>query len=479
MRTVAVDALDPHTPRARSGVSRIHLTRDPLIAAALFALSLLLLLPAVDETPFHRDEARWIYRVALLREWRDPLGPRWQDEGYPVRYRSYDEYYRMQGQPPFAGYVFGLGLLLHGRDLTTNGFWIMDHDDAWNAARGHMPAIADLHAARRTNVVIAGLTVVAVYFIGARLTNRAGGVIGALALAIHPLLEDTATRAWSDPLLMLLIALAAVAAYRLADRPTWPRAILLGALLGLGGATKLSPLLLALPLAMLGVIFLLARWPRRRSTVRPPERLGWMLLALPLIAAAVFVAVYPYTWTDPIDHSLNLFEFRAASFRTQAVTFPPAKVEGVADAFRRVGDELGARFSATGRIVDAIERHAGIGLPDAWRDNGLDLALAVVGLELLLVIVCRRGLRGAHAVAALILGAQAMIVILGMGVEYARYLLPVLLAEVVGIGVVAGRVWTMCVTARSTLGRRARSMLHPVPPGPAVVDGIQIVPGNE
>ena len=33
---------------------------------------------------FHRDEARWVYRVNLLREWDDPLGSRWQDEGYPV-----------------------------------------------------------------------------------------------------------------------------------------------------------------------------------------------------------------------------------------------------------------------------------------------------------------------------------------------------------------------------------------------------------
>ncbi|MGH2535298.1 MAG: glycosyltransferase family 39 protein [Thermomicrobiales bacterium] len=449
--------------------------RDPLIAAALFALTLWLLLPAVDQTPFHRDEARWIYRVNLLREWRDPLGPRWQDEGYPVRYRSYDEYYRMRGQPPFAGYVFGLGLLLHGHDATTNGFWIMDRDNAWNAARGNMPAPDDLHAARRTNVVIAALTVVAVYVVGRRLTNRVGGAVGALALAVHPLLEDTATRAWSDPLLMLLVALAAIAAYRLADRPTWIRAILLGTLLGLGGATKLSPLVLALPLAVIGTIFLSQRWLRvRRGAQQAPDRLGWQLLAVPLIACAAFVAVYPYLWTNPIAHTSALFEFRADSFRAQAVAFPPAKVDGLADAFRRIGDELGARFSTTGRIVDAVERHTGIDLPNAWRDNGLDLAVAVVGLELLVVIVARRGLRSAHALAAAVIGGQAAIVVAGMGVEYARYLLPVLLLIVICIGVVAGSAW-LAVSRLAGVWFARSSLGGPLSPkrlsaGPAVAE---------
>ncbi|MGH2557850.1 MAG: glycosyltransferase family 39 protein [Thermomicrobiales bacterium] len=471
-------------PAGRIGPTHLRtlVTRDPLIAAVLFAFTLWLILPAVDETPFHRDEARWIYRVNLLREWSDPLGPRWQDEGYPIRYRSYDENYRMRGQPPFAGYVFGLGLLLQGRDATTNGYWIMDRDDAWNAARGHMPSAGDLRAARRTNVVIAGLTVVAVYFIGKRLTNRLGGVIGALALAVHPMLEDTATRAWSDPLLMLLIALAAVASYRLADRPTWPRAIMLGTLLGLGGATKLSPLLLALPLAGLGALFLVERWWRsRRGATLPGRRLGWMLLAVPLIAFVVFVAVYPFTWTSPINHSYDLFAFRADSFRRQAAAFPPAEVNGLPDAFRRVGDELGARFSATGRIVDEVEQHSGIGLPDAWRDNGFDLAVAVVGLELLVVLLARRGLRSAHALAAFVFGGQALMIIVSMGVEYARYLLPVLLLVVVCIGVVAGQGWIALRrlwATRDRLGRVARPSPRPISPRPALTEGIQIGPGN-
>jgi hypothetical protein len=312
------------------------------------------------------------------------------------------------------------------------------------------------------------------------LSNRIGGIIGALALAVHPLLEDTATRAWSDPLLMLLVALAAVAAYRLADRPTWPRAILLGTLLGLGGATKLSPLLLTLPLAMIGAIVLGQRWLRaRRGDTQPPDRLGWHLLAVTLVAFALFVAVYPYTWTDPVDHTYTLFEFRADSFRAQAAAFPPAKVDGLTDAFRRIGDELGARFSATERIVVALDWRDHDNPSTTWPKDGYDLAVAIVGLLLLIVMVARRGLRSAHALVAAVIGGQAAIVLLGMGVEYARYLLPVLLLVVICIGVAAGQTWTAVARLIEARVSARRSTPRAVPIGTALTEGLPMTPRNE
>lgn len=219
----------------RPATSRAPGQWDALIALVLFGFTLWRLLPAAETTPFHRDEARWVHRVYLLHEWADPFGPRWQDEGYPEGGRSWDERYRMRDQPPLAPYVFALGLLAQGRDLQTNGFWDMDRDDAWNVAAGNLPSPGDLAAARRTNVAVAALIVVAAYLLGRRLAGRVAGVAGALLLALHPLLLYTATRAWTDPTMALCVALAAVAAYRLADRPSWPRALVLGALLGLGG----------------------------------------------------------------------------------------------------------------------------------------------------------------------------------------------------------------------------------------------------
>ena len=70
-----------------------------MLAVTLFAVTVLRLWPGIDDTPFHRDEARWIANASLLREWRHPLSLRWQDEGYRNVYGSLDEVNRRRAQP--------------------------------------------------------------------------------------------------------------------------------------------------------------------------------------------------------------------------------------------------------------------------------------------------------------------------------------------------------------------------------------------
>jgi hypothetical protein len=84
----------------------------------------------------------------------------------------------------------------------------------------------------------------------------------------------------------------------------------------------------------------------------------------------------------------------------------------------------------------------------------MDLALAIVGAELLLAAVVRRGLRSAHALVAAVLGGAAALVVLSMGVEYARYLYPVLLFETVCLGIAAGTAWDLL---SGWVGRRGPS----------------------
>ena len=225
----------------RSGI------RTTLALTVLTVATLWRLWPAIETTPFHRDEARWIGNSALLREWRDPFGVRWQDEGYRNVYGTIDEVNRRRSQPPLAMYLFGIGLIVQGEGLPTTGYWIMTEDRQWNVDHGNMPSDAELRAARRTNVVVALLSVVALYFLGTLLTNRIGGLVAGLIYALHPLVLATSTRAWSDPLLVLWIVLAAVAMAWLGSRPSIARGAVVGVLLGLGAATKLSPLLWRLP----------------------------------------------------------------------------------------------------------------------------------------------------------------------------------------------------------------------------------------
>ena len=429
------DAAATENPTApEKAVSRRWL--DLVLVGFLIVATLWRLLPAVSATPFHRDEARWLSNSSLLREWRHPLGIKWQDEGYTDVHGTIDERNRRRSQLPFAMYVLGAGVFLQRGELPDNSYWIMSQGNEWNAAQGNMPSEGELKAGRRTDVAIAVLTVIALFAIGTLLMNRVGGLVSALVYAVHPLTRDTASRAWSDPLLVLMVALSALAAYRLAQRPTWGRALVLGTALGLGGARDLSPLLVAAAAGVVGVLILLwqvlSRQPRDRLV-----KLGFGLIAVPAIAFAVFVAVYPYLWTDPIDHTKRMFDFRTDSFDMQGVSFPAAKVEDRADALRRVGDELGARFSVGGLIAETFDQ-------DDWSSfRNLDLALAVVGWLVILGLLVSRGIAWPQSLMAGLVAVQAAAVIFGMGVEYARYLVPVLLAVALGAGVTLGTVWDL------------------------------------
>ncbi len=235
---------------------------DLAIIIALVVCTFLRLNPAVTSTPFHRDEARWIGNSAILRDWRHPLSDRWQDEGYPVRYGTLDEANRRRSQPPLAMYLIGIGIWLQGAGLPTNGYWIMSQDTDWNIDHGNMPTSEQLTAGRRTNLVVTILTVILIYLIGRKVTNRIGGLVGALIYGMHPLVLVTGVRAWSYPLLVFLIAAATLTAIHFAQRPRWSTAVLLGLLLGLGGATKLSPLVLASGIGVLafGLLAASIRW---------------------------------------------------------------------------------------------------------------------------------------------------------------------------------------------------------------------------
>jgi Dolichyl-phosphate-mannose-protein mannosyltransferase len=441
--------------------------RDIPIALALFVLAVWHALSFVDVTDFHRDEARWIHRAHFFRDFTDPASPTW-DDGIGTR-----------GQPPLGSYLMGLGLTLQGRDLDTNGWWEMGKSEAWNRARGRMPVRADLEAGRRTNAVINGLTVVAIYFLARRLSNRLGGFVAGFIFAYHPLATLVGSRAFSDPLLGLLVALAALTAVALADRPSWPRAVLLGVLLGLGGAAKLSPLLLAVPLALVGLALLVHGMPWRlpraqRLARRRPLTLGWMLLVLPVVAFAAFVAAYPYLWSHPVERSLLLFDFRTSEMENQGEIWENHQVDGPTDAFERVGTTLGQTYSTSDYFAQEVEARTDW----TWDRPELDLRLGVAGLVLLALLALLHGATSRYGLAAFVLFGQAALIILGMQADFERYHLPILVATATGAGLAVGwayaggqSLWTAAVPA--ALGwldaRRGGTPERPTEPVPAPV----------
>lgn len=417
--------------------------RDLVIAFACFVLALSVNLWHVASTEFHRDEARWIHRARFLGELGDPLGDYWRDRDL------------MRGQPPLGSYLMGIGLAAQGRSLETNALYNFNFGERWNRRHGAMPTAADLAAARRTNAVVGALIAVCAYGIGRRLAGRAAGVVAAAVLAFHPLSIYLSSLAGSDAILTLAVAAAAWLAMALAARPTWVRALGLGVVLGLGAAAKLSPLLLALPLAALGVLYLWLGWRGRRQRGEAgdgrAERLGWRLLPLPLVAVATFVASYPYLWPDPIGRTWALFGFRAQEMENQGLYWPELEVTSRADALGRVGNWLGEKRSTTGSVAGWLAGRVGID----WQPGGIDLLLALAGTLILVVLVVRRGLASPTTLAAVVLGGQTALIVLGMRADFERYLYPVLLAVAVCVGVLGG---ALAAVVEAAVARRRRAV---------------------
>jgi hypothetical protein len=237
----------------------------------------------------------------------------------------------------------------------------------------------------------------------------------------------------------------------LANRPTWPRAIMLGILLGLGGSAKLSPLALAIPLAAAGLVLVIHGWRGAGPNARHDGELGWRLGVQPAIAAAAFIVSYPYLWPDPVRRSLALFEFRAVEMHNQGEIWGDLKVTGPIDALGRIGNWLGNVDSVTGQAIGALAGLFGV----SWKPMAGDLILAVVGALVLLLLAIQRGLGSRWAMAALVLGGQVALVVFGMRADFARYLYPVLIANAVCGGLVAGLVWEV-VAARVARRRAAQ-----------------------
>ncbi len=406
---------------------------DVVLAALMFTLSFNLNVDKVDVTPFHPDESRWLNRSFYIEELLDPFGETWQD------------YYLTRGQPPLGSYMMGIGQLVQDRPLRPNIAWdfFFDRERGWNETAGAMPSAEDLRAGRRTSGFVGALVVAAVYLLGRLLTNRIGGLAGAFFLAYHPLHIHIGSQALSDQLLNLLLTLTFLAAFRFAGRPTWGWAIALGVLFGLGGAAKLSPLLLSLPAAVLGLYFLVASSVLERARRRTGlKRIGLKLMVQPAIAFVAFVVAYPYLWVAPLQHTYNLFKFRVDEMEAQGLVNDRNRVENSWIALDRIGNRIGEQWQTSAGPVSALNERYDLTL-DPF---GLDPMLAMIGLVLFGVLVLRHGIRSSHTFVLLLVLAESCAIVLGLRSDLYRYQLPLVLVETICISVLAGVAWRALAT---------------------------------
>lgn len=424
------------------------------LAVLLFVIAFAHYESDVDTTRFHPDESRWINRAHYLEDLLDPFGSTWNDQ------------YLTRGQPPMGSYVMGIGLLVQGRDLDTNNAWEYRRGGDWNVANGMYPTPEDLRAGRMTNVALGSVAVVIVFLAIRLLSNSLGGVIGASILIFHPLQSWHNRLALADTALTLTLAALVLALIMLMRKPGWFRALAVGILIGLGGANKLTPMALAFVIAAVGASMLIwtlyRRWVDRPageqwwSTLPGVHHLSWMLLSIPAIAGATFIAVYPYLWQRPIVNTLKLLDFRQNEMEAQSRLYPNFAVETTSEAIAKTWSSLADRWSATEWMLTQI------GLTSVGEAlSPLDLILAIVGIALMVYVAIQYPIRSGHFMVLLVLGVQVATIILAMRTDFERYYLPIVLATAIiagtGIGLISQAIKRFYAHSRSTRAVSSRS----------------------
>lgn len=215
--------------------------------------------------------------------------------------------------------------------------------------------------------------------------------------------------------------------------------MLLGTFLGLGGAAKLSPLLLSLPLAAYGVMWLVWTLYRKgwSGLVWNRARYGWLLLAQPAIAYVVFVLANPFLWPNPIGRTLDLVNFRRQEMDGQSSAWPIAGVEGPLRALQRTGRRFNSDYSSSLRIQNWWG--------DTWSTIPshvpIDVVLMCAGVVVLTVLVVKRGMWSSTGLCTMLMAASSAVIIVGMGVDFYRYFLPLLIVLATCAGVAIGAAW--------------------------------------
>jgi hypothetical protein len=384
----------------------------------------------IDQTKFHPDESRWLNRAYFVEDIFDPYGSAWQD------------YYITRGQPPLGSYVIGLGQLVQGGSLHPALVWDFYYSASnWNQIAGAMPTAEDLERGRNTSAFMGGLAVACVYLLVRLLTNPIGGVAGAFLLAWHGLSIRIGSQSLSDQTLLFTLGLVFLCAFAFMRRPNWPWAIALGIAFGLGGAAKLTPLLLSLAAVGIGMLVLLRFlvYPRSRAGRRADRSLALKLIMQPVIAFATFVAVSPYLWPNPILRTKNLFDFRVQEMESQGQILNNVAVTGIVNLFFRMSNRynLGYDQQTSWKIFQEINERFDTNLTMIV---GLDLMVAAAAIPFCVAIAIRYGLRSAHFLVVALLGAEAAMVIIGLRSDLYRYYLPIVLIMFICVGIMVGMV---------------------------------------
>jgi hypothetical protein len=270
---------------------------------------------------------------------------------------------------------------------------------------------------------------------------------------------------------VLALVLVLVVARRFQDDGTIRRvAWVIGPLLGLALATKLTAALAIIAVCCYGAVAGLARWPRVRSEA---TRLLVWAVATGALASVVWVVVNPFLWGDPVGRTWSMLEQQQSIMVEQGAQFGnPVEVsfpERVGLLVYRTFVENSTPAFDAGRPPgsDPLLRRTFSELPAPFGVS-LELVLATIGLGVLLARVGRvwraGERRGTEHALLWWLGVYVVGIAANLSLDWPRYYVPTAFfgTALIGLGVAevvalarrrwSGRAWHSSPVAEPRTG---------------------------
>lgn len=313
----------------------------------IFLLSLVAyVLAGTIAAPFHGDEATQIFMS------RDYAYQFLQGDLALVRY----------AEPPVSAteqqlrllngtlnkYLIGFAWHLGGFDVSqVNEQWDWGADWDYNQANNHAPSAALLAVSRVPSALLLAAGVVLMFALGGALGGRPVGYFASLYYALNPVLLLNGRRAMMEGSLTAFTLLTVLAGVWLLRERRWRMALLLGAAAGLALASKHTAAFTVIAVFGAAALYPLVAWimekfqPADRSvgSRRAVTLQTYILLLIAgVIALAVFYALNPAWWGDPVARLQTVLDLRADLLAGQTAAF--GGYAGAADAlggfFRQV-----------------------------------------------------------------------------------------------------------------------------------------------
>jgi hypothetical protein len=244
--------------------------------------------------------------VCVLVPLRRAMAGRWPRDGYPLVLAAVVSFgllvrvvtwlkvapAKTDGGDPFYYHVTA-NALAAGRGFPEPFTWLDSQTHLASAVHGPLyPVVLSLSSRlggttyvdhKFVSILIGTAVVLVTALVAGRLAGQRAAVIAGLLAAVYPNLWLLDSLLYPEGLFALLTTLCVLVAYQWRDRPTWSRAAVLGALIGLAGLTRGEGLLLGLLLA--------APWILGNRDIAIGTRWRQLLLS----GAACLVVIAPWT----------------------------------------------------------------------------------------------------------------------------------------------------------------------------------------